>query len=267
MCPMILKKQKPSHIDEFREGIKKAKNISRDAFFTWFDGGENTDAAFIKGSWDFASHIAEPLFLHVESPHNKTILEIGYGGGRVLLAASRYFKKAVGVDIHTCDDMVSKELKARGALNVTLHKTDGKTIPLSESSVDVVYSFIVFQHLERIEMFKQYINETYRVLKQNGIAVIYFGRFCPLSHNKSCLFWYCLDRMLERIFLRKGWREIPTKANYINLIVRMDYAKKIAKAAGFSIMHELVSHQRSDQSKNKGKAMYGLQYGLVLKKN
>ena len=104
-------------------------------------------------------HIARPLAGRVTEPETKTVLEIGYGGGRLLAAASRAFGKAVGVDVHDCRTTVSAELGRLGVSNVELHCSDGRTLPVSDQSVDVVYSFIVLQHLERLEVHRALLAE------------------------------------------------------------------------------------------------------------
>ena len=80
-----------NHIIGFKKEISDVEKKSKDSFFTWFDGGKSADYAFVKGSWDFSTHIAKYLINYVDNPENKSILEIGYGGGRLLSAASKYF--------------------------------------------------------------------------------------------------------------------------------------------------------------------------------
>ena len=256
-------KPKEDHRLEFKKAIAKAKNTSKDAFFTWFDGGQNTDACFVKGAWDFAMYIAPFLFLHIKEPEQKTVLEIGYGGGRVLSAAAQYFKRAIGIDIHECKNLVIEELKKRGISNVMLTQTDGKNIPIRDNSVDVVYSFIVLQHVQKIEIFESYIREASRVLKPNGVAVLYFGRYCPFSLNKKSKLLYRLDDLLEKLILRKGYKKIESPVNCINLIVSKEYVKKISKESSFSVIDEMPSYKTD----YKGNKIFGLQNGLVLKKS
>lgn len=250
-----------SHIIGFKKKIFEAEQKSKDSFFTWFDGGKNADYAFVKGAWDFSTHIAKYLVKYVDNPENKSILEIGYGGGRLLSAASKYFKKAIGIDIHNCRKTVEKELKLRGVNNFQLVKTNGIVIPVENSSVDVVYSFIVLQHVEKIEIFNQYIAQAYRVLKPGGIAILYFGRYCKFSVGRKSKFGYLIDKILEKIILLKGFKEIPAQINCINLLISLNYAKKISKKVGFIVCQELVSKRI-----NSDGTTYGLQHGLVLKK-
>lgn len=250
-----------NQISGFRRRISEVQGVGRDVFFTWFDEAKNAGDAFINGAWDFSANIAAPLMKYLNLPCDKTVLEIGYGGGRLLASASRHFKNAIGVDVHVCTDMVMEELRNRGVNNIQLISTGGKSIPLKDGSLGVVYSFIVLQHVEKINIFEKYIEETYRVLTKGGLAVIYFGRYARFSVGKKSRVLYGIDRILERIVLRRGFKEIPSEINCINLIISMSCAKKLARRAGFEVCDALVSLRRGPSGET-----YGLQNGLVLKK-
>jgi len=251
-----------SHIHGFQEEISKMRKASKETFFTWFNNDKDLDESFIRGSWDFIYYILYPTIKHLNYVENKTILEIGYGGGRMLAAATRFFKNAIGIDIHDENDYVLEEFKRRGINNVNLFKSNGKSLPIVNNSVDLVYSFIVFQHIEKIEIFKQYLKETYRVLKDNGIAVLYFGRVYKFSFNKNSKMSYFLDRIYENLKLKDGYVEIPAKINETNLKVSLSYAKKTTKKLGFQILKVLTSRRKIPDEIN----FYGRQYGLVLRK-
>ncbi|MDD5063419.1 MAG: class I SAM-dependent methyltransferase [Phycisphaerae bacterium] len=250
------------HIVGFREEIDNASHGGKDAFFTWFDSAENADTAFLRGQWDFMVHIGLPLAGYISNPEGKIALEIGHGGGRILLAACRSFKKVIGVDVHNNNRLVEAELRNRGASNFELFKTDGSTIPVEDSSVDIVYSFIVLQHVEKIDVFKRYLAETQRVLKPGGIAILYFGRKCVCSLNSSSRINYLIDCILERFLLIRGFEELPAKVNCKNLIVSLRYAEKLADGCGFLTLKKCVSHKKVPD----GFSLYGGQHGLILKK-
>ena len=250
------------HVLGFREEILKAANASEDSFFTWFDAAKNKDAAFIRGSWDFSIHIAAPSAKYISEPEEKVALEIGYGGGRLIAAASRYFKTVIGVDIHDQQQKVSDELRKRNITNICLLKTAGTSLPVESSSVDFIYSFIVLQHVEKYQYFKRYMDETSRVLRTNGIAVLYFGRRCFFSENRSSRLLLWIDRILEPIALLYGYEEIAAKVNEINLRISLSHAKSIAERVGLDILSSLVSRKKVPD----GIRLFGAQNGLVLKK-
>ena len=189
------------HITGFREEIAKAAAETKDSFFTWFDAARDVEASFVRGAWDFAMHIVPFIAPHVPRPEEKTILEIGYGGGRILAAASRAFARSIGADIHDRHELVSEELRKRDIENFTLLQCDGMTLPCADSSIDVAYSFIVFQHLERIAILQSYVRECYRILRPGGVSMLYFGRWAPLSLNRARPWAYQVECFLERFFL------------------------------------------------------------------
>lgn len=251
------------HITGFKEEIAKARSASEEDFFTWFDYAEGKDEAFVRGAWDFSVHVALPLAPYLDHPGAKRVLDIGYGAGRMLAAAARHFGEGVGVDIHGEADIVGRELKNRGVANVELKTTDGRSLPLEDASVDVAYSFIVFMHLEYIGVFDGYLAEVARVLKPQGLAVIYFGRRTAFSHNRSSRALYVLDHVLERIYMPKGYREFPARVNAENLYVGLPYAKRSARRHGLRVLAELPSHKGVPD----GYGRYGRQHGLVLQRS
>jgi len=253
---------KLSQLQGFKEEINKASQESRDTFFTWFDKGRDTDMAFIRGQWDFIVHIALPLAKYISKPEEKVILEIGHGGGRLLKGACNSFKQCIGVDIHDQNGLVETELKNRGGNNFTLYQTDGKTIPVESALVDVVYSFIVLQHVEKIDIFKTYLEETYRVLKPGGVAILYFGRKHILSINRRNWLLYRLDCLLEWIILYRGYQELSARVNSTNLVIRLGYAKHLARKVGFEILGSVPSHKHVPD----GVALFGGQNGIIIRK-
>ncbi len=189
-------------------------------------------------------------------------MEIGHGGGRLLAAAAAHFKEAIGIDVHDCNDKVAEELRRRGVSNFRLLKTDGRGIPMEDSSADFVYSFIVLQHVEKFDVFVRYMADTARVLKTGGIAVLYFGRKYFLSAGMGSRLLYRLDRALERVFLPKGYRELPARVNETNLVVSLPRAKALARDAGLKVLAELVSRKNVPD----GARLFGRQHGLILGK-
>jgi ubiquinone/menaquinone biosynthesis C-methylase UbiE len=255
--------EKRSHVIGFKEEISKAAASSDNDFFTWFNNAKDKEAAFVRGYWDFAIHIAQPCAQFLSNPEDKVALEIGHGGGRLLSASSRFFKNVIGVDIHQNNLRVKNELISRGIDNIYLLETSGNKIPLENDSVDLVYSFIVLQHVEKYEIFKNYLVETYRILKSKGIAILYFGRKCTLSLNKSSKILYVIDKITEPFFMPRGFMEFPARVNDINLIISLSHAKILVRDIGFEILDELVSRKNVPD----GTRSFGGQNGLIIKKS
>lgn len=250
------------HITGFREEINRAAAESPDRFFTWFDEARDADAAFIRGAWDFQVHVASPLGGRIQNPEDLCALEIGHGGGRLLAAAARSFGRVTGVDIHDQNERVAALLKQRGIHNFELLRSTGSRLPVPDASIDVVYSFIVLQHVEKYRIFCDYLGEASRVLRPGGLAVLYFARWQMFSHCRSAMWRYHLDSALERLALRSGFKEVAERVNCINLLVRKGHAEKLAKALGFRVESRLISRRRAPDQAD----CFGLQNGLVLRK-
>jgi SAM-dependent methyltransferase len=251
-----------SHVEGFRAEIRKAAEEGPQAFFTWFDRSPGAEGALVRGAWDFALHIARPLAGRVSEPEHKTVLEIGYGGGRLLGAAARAFGKAVGVDVHECGHVVRDDLASRGVTNVELHTGDGRSLPVADQSVDVVYSFIVLQHVERFEIHQALLRETARVLRPGGWAVLYHARMARWSAHRASRLRFALDWLLEHTVHAGRYREFPANINDINLRISLPRARSEARKVGLRPVDTFVSRRRVPD----GFARFGEQFGLVLQK-
>ena len=169
-----------SHIQEWRQTIASVREKDGDrAFLNWsgFDEFRDLDTAHLRGAWDFSCQVLSPLAPFLTVPEDRDILEIGYGGGRLLGAAARHFRTAIGLDVHPCGAVVKRHLAERGARNLLLLQGDGSSIPLRDATMDCAYSFIVLQHLAHLSLLTAYFRETFRVLRPGGVALLYFGRY------------------------------------------------------------------------------------------
>lgn len=166
---------KEQHFEEWKSQIDKS-SVESASFLSYFDASSSVEESITQGAWDFAHHILRPAVIpFIGVPFEGEVLELGFGGGRLIAAASRYFKQAHGVDIHNQFDKVRDLLAGMGIENVTLHSGDGSTLPLADNSIDFVYSFIVLQHLPTLAVLESYLSEIKRVLKPGKPAILYLG--------------------------------------------------------------------------------------------
>ncbi len=250
-----------NHIEGFKFHLDHVSS-NREEFFKWFAAsGDTVEGMFRSGSLDFHSHILLPLIPYLQQDHLDAVLDIGYGGGRIISSAAGLFERCYGVDIHNQTGIVEEELSRRGIGNVELIKNDGKVIPLPDNAISVAYSFIVFQHLQHIEIFKEYMKETYRVLRKDGLAIIYFGRFYKWSLNSRSRIKLIGDAVFER-FACPNFLEIEARVNETNLRVGYHFAEKLAKEMGFDVLKREVSHRGLPSGYGK----FGGQNGMVLRK-
>jgi len=259
----IGKKIIKNHIKGFKTEIDDVSS-NQEKFFNWFrESGEDIQETFNKGRNDFNYHFASPLSKYMKNFKDKTILEIGCGGGRLLATSAELFKFSIGIDIHNQLKLVDDYIRKNYSDNFKLIQNNGHNIPIKDNSIDIVYSFLVFQHVEKIDIFKGYINEIHRILKFNGIAIIYFGRFVKFSYGSTKRIHNLLDYLIELIYLQKGYKEFLSEVNSTNLIISKRYAKALFKNSGFKILKNFISCENIENKKFQ----YGRQYGFILSKN
>ena len=97
-----------------------------------------------------------------------TILDLGCGIGRMTKYMADDFEMVIGTDISNTMIEFGKERLAHKD-NVSLVETDGYDFSLPDSSINVVFSYIVFQHFKERKMIKSNFQEVYRLLKKGGI--------------------------------------------------------------------------------------------------
>lgn len=103
------------------------------------------------------------------------IVELGAGFGRMTMFIAPFCKKLYAIDI-SGDLLFQAKQRLSGSVyqHVEFIETDGmhlNTVP--DNSVDLCYSYIVFQHIVAAEIVVSYIHEACRVLKVGGVFVFH----------------------------------------------------------------------------------------------
>jgi SAM-dependent methyltransferase len=101
----------------------------------------------------------------------EAVLDIGCGIGRITRALSGRAASVVGIDVSA--EMIERGRQALADLdNVELVVGTGRDLsPLGDGAFDVVYSFIVFQHIPDPAVTCAYVREIGRVLRPGGWTV------------------------------------------------------------------------------------------------
>jgi ubiquinone/menaquinone biosynthesis C-methylase UbiE len=95
------------------------------------------------------------------------ILEIGCGVGRVGRVLSPFVKQWIGCDV-SANMLRLAGRRLLGLENIRLQEVSGYDLrPIEDASVDVVYTTVVFMHLEEWDRYN-YVLEAMRVLKPGG---------------------------------------------------------------------------------------------------
>ena len=108
-------------------------------------------------------------FCGIDPGSDGTVLEIGCGVGRMTRRLSELFGSVVAVD-------VSEEMLCRCRNNLSAHSTvvyqlvdgDGTLKGIGDDEVDVVFSYITFQHVPTRAAQLRYFEECARVLRVGG---------------------------------------------------------------------------------------------------
>jgi SAM-dependent methyltransferase len=126
--------------------------------------GQSDESFRDAGRYDVTSYVLRDLRLDPAA----TVVEIGCGMGRLLRPMSERSALALGFDIS--GEMITRATDAlRDRPNIRVSVTEGDLPGVADASVDLVYSFIVFQHIPVKRAISRYIREAARALKSGGI--------------------------------------------------------------------------------------------------
>lgn len=255
-------------VEGFRAKVKEKAALGRDHFFTFFDGpkfatGGNAEKAYEKAAEIFRRHMLPFAEKYLGGLRDKVALDVGYGGGGQLFEASKIFERVVGVDVHEETQIVADELVRRGCSNFELLTTaDGMTIPRSGHSVDFIYSWVTLIHVNGWDGIVSYVEESFRVLRPGGIAVLYFGRLVKTRKVEQTYEQWLLDIEKEKEN-ELGYRDggPTTKVNNVRIVVAMWKMEELSKEVGFEVLERTGSWSDTPD----GVRYYG-QHGIVLRK-
>lgn len=167
-----------SEIESYWINNSKQKIENELNYINWFDSVNSFEEYLSTGHVDFFNRILTiDMYKYLGNPIEKNSLEIGFGGGRLICAATNVFKHSYGIDIIDEDCMKKTEelIKKTNKNNFTLlHRKNIDKIP--NNSIDFVYSFIVFQHFSGIDEVINYLKFIKKVLKKSGCGILYFGK-------------------------------------------------------------------------------------------
>lgn len=109
-----------------------------------------------------------PVLLRGAPARTARALEIGCGVGRITRCLAENFAEVHAIDV--APEMIA-QAQARLAAhpNVTLRTGSGFDLqPLPDAHFDLVFSYIVFQHIPSGDVIRNYVREAARVLKPGG---------------------------------------------------------------------------------------------------
>jgi SAM-dependent methyltransferase len=109
-----------------------------------------------------------PILLHGQASRDCRVVEIGCGIGRMTEWFARAFGAVDAIDVSPA--MIEQARQRLADLpNVTFHAGNGSDLaPVADDSADLVFSYIVFQHIPSREAIAGYVLDAARVLKDGG---------------------------------------------------------------------------------------------------
>ncbi|HUG13370.1 MAG TPA: methyltransferase domain-containing protein [Thermomicrobiales bacterium] len=117
--------------------------------------------------WSSGQRDAERYVIPLLRPE-AVVLDLGGGIGRIARAVAPHCRRLILADVSR--SMLRRARNAlRGTPNIEFVKTSGKSLAsVASNSVDVAYSHLVLQHVEREDVIS-YLGELHRVLVPGGV--------------------------------------------------------------------------------------------------
>jgi len=178
------------------------ERAKKDAFYYIASWNKSWDPErfFESGEVDYRALVEPVLATMGFVPAEKAMLEIGCGVGRMTRAFSTRFARVFALDIS--QEMLSRaKALHRGVNNIVWVRGDGLGLSMiDDQSVDLVFSYLVFQHLPTKDLVRSYVREILRVLKPGGVFLFQFNS-ChgPTMNWRGRAAWGLIDRMREPI--------------------------------------------------------------------
>jgi len=175
-------------------------------FYIYADKGRGVsyDEFIESGERDYRTLVLDDPIITAHFPHKEecSALEIGCGAGRILRPMARDFGRVVGIDVS--GEMLKK---ATEIVDAELLETDGEHIPLEDSSIDFVFSYLVFQHIKSYVVVENNFKDVARILKPGGLFKVLMRT--DLKRNKA---WH--DRNFQ------WWEGVPFKQHMLEHLVK-----------------------------------------------
>jgi len=160
-------------------------------YFVWTFKGNITEENFDEsGKDDYEKYIKrDKLLLEQLNPASAEVLEIGSGAGRITKYLAQAFKKVIASDISSVMLRLAKK-RLSNALNVDYLTSNGEKYKLKDNSIDLVFSYIVFQHFPSKKLVINNLKEIHRILRPAGLAKIQFRGKPAFGGKLRYLKWY-----------------------------------------------------------------------------
>lgn len=179
------------HLNMLDNSIKRGETENSVYGMHWGDPKEKPFLAYVRDHW--CAKYVNP---------NHTAVEIGPGGGRW----TRYllgFDKLITVDYH--QELLEELGKNFNLPHLHLLKNNGSDFPgIPENSVDFVFSFGVFVHLD-IDIINSYLENIRKILKPGGNVIIQYSDKTKVQAARNDGFSNNTPSIMRKMILDHGY--------------------------------------------------------------
>lgn len=163
-----------------------------------------SESSFWQSGQELVQNEFLPVLVRYQVPRNLAI-ELGCGVGRLAIPLSNHFQKVVGLDI--AQAMVSRAsqlAQQKGAVNARFIQIQDpqqalEQLALYTGTADLVYSMLVFQHIDDFNVIDEYVRLVRGLLTKSGMAYLQFD-----TRPKGLL--YGAKSALPDLLLPRDWR-------------------------------------------------------------
>ncbi len=211
------------------------------------------EAFWASGETQYVERIAPHLMPYFPAGlEDKISLEIGCGPGRLLRPMSRRFATCIGFDVS--DQAIALARRELSDVpNATLICGDGSHLSqIESSSVDVVISYDVFQHLPTADVQQSHLVESARVLKPAGAFAIQIKtnsgwmRFRQIPVLPRALRGFVPDAVFLAYLIAIGRRGIRRRATWKGHLFDHSKVRQVFAKAGLKV-DNLVADQKDNR--------------------
>jgi SAM-dependent methyltransferase len=195
------------------------------------------DSFLSSGEEDFERLVAPILRRHGLPTAGGVMLELGCGAGRMTRSFARRFKHVYAVDISRQMLQEARKIYSTQENILWLLSNGADLACVKSNSFDLVFSYLVLQHLPKEVLASRYLEEMLRVLRPGGAFLFQFnGGFAATMNLRGRVAWGIVDllwslrllsasRAAARVFgfdpcaVGKSWRGAAIRADKVASIV------------------------------------------------
>jgi SAM-dependent methyltransferase len=201
-----------------------------------------TDEEFLATGHDTVHRILDPFERNMALIYrDMDCMEIGCGAGRLTTHLSKMFKSVTALDVSKVMIAEAKRIVGQyGEIDkVKFVRGNGVDFhQIADSSVDLVFSVIVFQHIPDLEVQYNYLREAARILRPGGHFVITL--YGDMDEYKSLKMQWEARRQANALL---GWSEaaraeLPRYETSMCTAAPYDETHKIISDAGMKVLFE-----------------------------